>query len=339
MILQHVQDAQGRGARLHEACRVMGLDPRTVQRWRAQGGGEDRRDGPRREPRNKLSPTERRRVLDVAASPEYRDLSPQQIVPVLADKGVFLASESTFYRILRASQLLAHRGRCRPASRQRPRAHVASGPNQVWSWDITYLRTTVRGSFLLLYMIVDVWSRKIVGWAVHREESGEHAAALFTAACLAESVDPRGIVLHSDNGAPMKGSTMLATLQRLGVVPSFSRPSVSDDNPYSEALFRTLKYRPDYQSCFEGPAAASRWVAGFVSWYNDTHLHSAIRFVTPGQRHRLLDRALLTRRHAVYQAARRRRPIRWTGNTRNWNPIDIVTLNPGKEAAIIPSAA
>lgn len=339
MILLHLQDAQTHGARLHEACRVVGLDPRTVQRWRAQGGGEDRRDGPRREPRNKLSLSERRRVLNVATSPEYRDLSPQQIVPVLADQGIFLASEATFYRILRASQLLAHRGRSRPASRQRPRAHVASGPNQVWSWDITYLRTTVRGSFLLLYMIVDVWSRKIVGWAVHREESSEHAAALFSAACLAESVNPRGIVLHSDNGAPMKGSTMLATLQRLGVVPSFSRPHVSDDNPYSESLFRTLKYRPDYRSCFQDPAEATSWVAGFVSWYNDSHLHSAIRFVTPGQRHRQLDRAILTRRHAVYEAARRRRPARWTGSTRNWNAVELVTLNPGKEAGLLPSAA
>lgn len=239
MILQLIDEALAAGARLAPVCGVLGLSARTVQRWREQGGGEDRRYGPHQDPANKLTPGERRRLLKVVNSPEYRDLPPKQIVPRLADLGEYLASESTIYRLLRDEDLMAHRQPSRPA-RSRPREWVASGPGQVWSWDITYLKSPVRGQFYYLYLITDVWSRKAVGWAVHTEESADHAAALFCQACDDLDLYPDGIVLHSDNGGPMKGSTMLATLQRLGVVASFSRPRVSDDNPFSEAIFRTL---------------------------------------------------------------------------------------------------
>jgi hypothetical protein len=143
-------------------------------------------------------------------------------------------------------------------------------------------------------------------------------------------VDPEGLILHTDNGGPMKGSTMLATLQRLGIVPSFSRPKVSDDNPYSEALFRTLKYRPEYPGRpFDSLAEAREWVAGFVQWYNTVHLHSAICFVSPDDRHFGREHDLLKKRREVYEAARRRHPERWsTGKTRNWDPVRVVVLNP-----------
>lgn len=145
------------------------------------------------------------------------------------------------------------------------------------------------------------------------------------------TVEAGRIVLHSDNGGPMKGSTMLATLQRLGVVPSFSRPGVSDDNPFSEALFRTLKYRPEYpRKPFSTIAQARLWVAGFVAWYNNVHRHSSIRFVTPEQRHQGHDVAVLARRAQLYEQARRRRPERWARGTRNWTPAGAVYLNPQK---------
>jgi putative transposase len=177
--------------------------------------------------------------------------------------------------------------------------------------------------------MLDVWSRKIVGWAVHDEETAEHAAALFLAICRAQRLDPAGIVLHADNGGPMKGATMVATLERLGVLASFSRPGVSDDNAYSESLFRTMKYRPTFPTRpFADLAAAQAWVAAFVHWYNTQHLHSAIRFVTPADRHAGRDTALLVARRAVYSRARRRTPARWSGSTRNWDPINAVHLNP-----------
>ncbi len=330
MTLAEIEKAIAAGARQWKACEVVGLSVRALERWRARGGGEDRRRGPNTAPGNKLSEQERARVLEVVNSPKFRDLSPKQIVPALADRGEYLASESSVYRILRAERLLSHREKSRaPTKRHRPDEHVATAANQVWSWDITYLKSPVRGIFWYLYMAVDIWSRRIVAWAVHTEESSEHASALLAEAYRREDVVPGSLVVHMDNGSPMKGATLVATLQKLGVMTSYSRPSVSNDNPYSESLFRTLKYRPVYPSGpFESIEAARRWVVDFVRWYNTQHLHSAIRFVTPADRHSGLDLTILEQRKEVYEKARTRRPDRWTAQARNWNPIEEVRLNP-----------
>jgi transposase InsO family protein len=322
------------GATLAAACRLTGISPRTVRRWRTSVTKADGRCGPREVPANALSDAERENVLRVVNSPEYRDLSPKQIVPRLADEGRYLASESTMYRILREAGQLAHRSRARaPVSRPVER-HVARRPDEVWSWDITYLKTPVRGVFLYLYLIMDVFSRKIVGWSVHADESAEHAASLMRTTCGSLGLDPGGIVLHSDNGGPMKGSTMLATLQWLGVVPSFSRPSVKNDNAFSEALFRTLKYRPEYPSKpFASIADASAWVDNFVHWFNTEHRHSAIRFVTPEERHEGFEAEILNQRRRLYERARRKHPHRWSGAIRNWSPIQEVYLNPEERRA------
>jgi putative transposase len=334
MILDLVDEMAGAKVPLERACKVIGVSKRTVERWRGQGGGEDQRQGPSSLPSNKLSAKEREQVLNVSNSVEYRDLSPKQIVPKLADKGTYIASESTFYRILRKEGQLAHRERSRPAWRK-PVEQVATGPCQVWSWDITYLRSALRGCFFYLYMVVDIWSRKIVGWTVEESESTDLAAVLFSQTCARLGIDPKGLVLHSDNGGPMKGSTMLATLQRLGVVPSFSRPHVSDDNPYSEALFHTLKYRPSYPSNpFSSIEEARQWVTGFVAWYNSEHLHSAIGFVAPDDRHDGRDILLLERRRQVYERAHRKHPERWSGPTRSWEHVERVRLNPQCDSAI-----
>ncbi len=334
MILGLIDEAVGAGARLAPACKIIGLSVKTIQRWRKQGGGCDRRHGPHSEPGNKLSAAERQEVLEIATSSKYCDLSPHQIVPRLADEGSYVASEATMYRILRAEALLSHREPSRPAVSRRPEGRVAPGPNQVAAGDITYLCSPVRGSFYYLYVILDVWSRKIMGAEVYKEESMELASELFEQTCGRHELDPDGLVLHSDNGSPMKGATMLATLKRLGVAASFSRPRVSDDNPFSEALFRTVKMRPEYPS---GPFAslenARLWVAGFVRWYNTEHLHSSIRFVTPEDRHTGREEGLLQQRQRVYERARRRNPRRWSGATRNWQPIQTVYLNPEKKSS------
>ena len=276
-----------------------------------------------------MSEAERALVVAVATCPTFRDLPACQIVPILADAGVYLASERSFYRILEQERLLAHRGKARVAAHSRPVEQKADGPNQVWSWDITYLRSPIRGSFYYLYLVVDVWSRKIVGWKVHECESPEFAAELIQEAVKREGADPERLVLHSDNGGPMKGATLLATLTALGIVPSFSRPRVSDDNPYSEALFRTVKYRPEYPSApFRSLEEAREWVEAFVGWYNNEHRHSAIRFVTPAQRHNGEHLLVLSGRKEVYEEAKRNRPDRWSGQVRDWEPIGEVVLNP-----------
>jgi putative transposase len=337
-----VEEAVRAGARRAAAAEILGLTVRTLQRWADQGpGSEDQRRGPHTEPANKLSAAERRRVLDVVNSPKYRDLAPAQIVPRLADEeGIYLASESTLYRVLREEKQLAHRQRSRPATSTRPAEQMATGPNQVYSWDITYLPGPVRGTFFYLYLILDVWSRKIVGAVVHDTECSDLASQLFEATCWREGLDPEGLVLHSDNGSPMKGATMLATLHRLGVIPSFSRPHVSDDNPYSEALFRTLKFRPEYPCVpFASLEAARAWVAAFIDWYNTEHRHSAIRYVTPAERHHGREEAVLERRRRIYEAARQEHPERWSGQVRNWTPIATVRLNPDRKEPQVDQAA
>ena len=329
MILAALHEAQIAGARLGAACQVIGVSPRTIQRWKHHADGDDRRCGPRHRPGNALSAREETLVLGLMTSAQYRHLSPKQLVPRLADEGRYLASESTMYRLKRRLGLSAPRPPlCRTEVTRATTVHRAVRTNQVWSWDITYLPTVVRGRFLRLYLVIDVWSRRIVGWEIHDEESAERAAMLIQRICTETDIDPAGLVLHSDNGKPMRGSTMIATLQWLGIVPSFSRPHVCNDNPYSEALFRTLKHTPAYPRLpFVSSEAAHRWVTRFVTWYNTEHHHSAIRYVTPHQRHTGADVAILTRRRRLYERARRRTPMRWSGKIRNWAPIDVVELN------------
>jgi putative transposase len=328
-----VVEAAKNGARRSKACEILGISLRTLQRWEKGPDDGDKRAGPKSRPANSLSEAEKMLVVAVATSPQFRDLSPAQIVPILADGGVYIASEASFYRILRQQKMLTHRSSARPSIHSHPKEYVATAANQVWSWDITYLKSSVRGRFYYLYLVVDVFSRMIVGWSVHEEESAELASALILEACLRHGVDPHKLILHSDNGGPMKGATMLATLQWLGIVPSFSRPSVKDDNAFSEALFRTLKYRPEYPSApFESLEQASSWVKGFVQWYNFEHRHSGIRFLIPASRHYGQEESILNKRKEVYEEARKANPIRWTTGTRNWERISEVRLNPLKRS-------
>ncbi len=233
-----------------------------------------------------------------------------------------------FIALLAAESQLGHRRSERPAqARTKPRAVCATAPNQLYSWDITYLPSAIRGQFFYLYLFVDIFSRKVVGWQVYEEESSALAGGLLRDLCQRERIRPKQLVLHSDNGSPMKGATMLATLRQLGVTPSLSRPSVSNDNPYSEALFKALKYRPRYPL---GPFAqvtdARGWVTCLVGWYNHGHRHSAIRFVTPAQRHEGLDEKLLHNRKVVYEGARSQNPRRWGGTTRCGKKSKLSTL-------------
>jgi len=329
-VMDLVAEAIGAGARQDKACAAISLSERTLQRWQRDVLRGDQRPVRVQAPSNRLSELEREQLLAVANSEEFANLPPSQIVPRLADQGVYMASESTFYRVLKAHNQLGHRGAERPVqTRLKPRALTANAPGQLYSWDITYLPTPVKGIYFYLYLFMDIFSRKIVGWQIYDVESSERAGEVVRDICQRENIAPEQVVLHSDNGSPMKGGTMPATLQALGVMPSFTRPSVSNDNPYSESLFKTLKYRPAYpRTAFESLLAARQWVGGFVHWYNHEHRHSAIRFITPAQRHAGLEAALLRKRAAVYQAARAAHPERWSGDTRNWDPVSIVRLNP-----------
>ncbi len=326
-VLGLVQDTVDLGARLGKTCEVIGLSIRTYQRWRNADGGQDKRPDATRVAGNALTEPEREELLSVSTSSEYRDMSPNVIVPILAEKGSYLGSESSMYRILREKNMLDHRSDSRPPhKRAKPPELVATGPNQVWSWDITYLRTSIRGVFFYLYLHMDIWSKLIVGWSVEEKEDDDIAADVFAETCLRH--DAECVNLHSDNGGPMKSASMMATLHYLGVIPSFSRPGVSDDNPFSESLFKTLKYRPGYPGSFRTMDEAREWMSDFVGWYNKEHRHSSIKYVTPESRHYGLDVEILKKRKEVYRQAKARHPERWSGETRNWDPIRSVTLNP-----------
>jgi transposase InsO family protein len=335
-----IDEAHANGARLFMACKELGISIRTRQRWlrdaSARTVNEDgRKNAVREKPAGALSEEERRRILEVANSLEYASRPPAQIVADLADKGEWLASESTIYRVLREKGHQHHRGRAKNPVRRPPASHSATAPNQVWTWDITFLKTPVRGIYYYLYMIVDIYSRCIVGWEVYEEETGECARELITRAYIRQALwrKDRPLVLHSDNGSPMKASTFRATLERLGITDSYSRPRTSDDNAYSEALFRTLKYRPEYPAFgFENLEAARGWTHQFVQWYNEIHRHSALRYVTPGQRHRGESAAILAARKVVFEEAKRKHPERWKGRSaRNLDEAEVVWLNPEKD--------
>jgi transposase InsO family protein len=331
--IQHVREAQSAGARQSKACEISGISAKTFQRWCAENGKKDGRIETGREPRNKLSKLERQRIISTACEDEHADLSAAKLVPTLADKGIYIGSESTVYRVLKANGQLKHRQRSRPGKKNnKPIPLIATKPNEIYSWDITYLPTAVRGLFYYLYLVLDIYSRKIVGWQVYENESAALAADLMKDICQREAIERDEVVLHSDNGSAMKGATMLATLQELGVVPSFSRPCVSNDNPYSESMFRTLKYRPNYpEKPFSSLASARSWVSEFAQWYNHEHLHSSIQFITPAQRHCGNDAVILEKRKQVYLKAQRKNPHRWSGNIRNWDVVNEVYLNPEKQ--------
>ncbi len=325
-----IDEAIASDCRQVKACEVFNIDERTLQRWRKSDS--DERRGPITTPANKLSDSERELIIKTATSLDFVNVSPHQMVPRLADQGKYLASESTIYRVLKAEKLTAHRGQSSPRVIVRPKPFEAVKPNQIYTWDITYLQTTVRGEFYYLYLFLDIFSRKIVGWNIHFTQESVLSAKLLEEICLQEGIQKNQVVVHADNGGPMKGATMLATMQRLGVIPSFSRPSVSNDNPFSESLFKTIKYCPIFpEKPFANITEAKEWMKKFVNWYNNIHLHSGIKFVTPESKHQGNDVEILKNRNEVYENAKKNNPNRWSGKTRNWNAVTSIKLNPLKE--------
>ena len=342
-IIGLINQARHDGARLAVACETAEIDPVTYRRWQCgtQVVADRRATAQRPVPTNKLTEQEREAILDACHSESFQSLPPSQIVPTLADQGEYLGSESSFYRVLREANEQQHRGRAQSRQkRAKPTAYCTTGPNQCWSWDVTWLKSPTRGKFYYLYMMVDVFSRKVTAWEVHDVESGEHASKLLQRGVLAENCASTLHCLHADNGSIQTSSTLRATLERLGVEASYSRPRTSNDNAISEALFRTTKYRPDYPyDGFESLEQAREWCRVFVHWYNQEHKHSALKFVTPSQRHTGEDITILAKREALYQEARASNPLRWSGATRNWQRPATMTLNPDKTEEKLEKAA
>ena len=334
LAVELIREANQHGARLAEACRELNISVRTYERWVSEGGiKEDQRPlVPRPEPKNKLTLEEKQEILEVVKKEEFVHLPPSQIVPKLADQSIYIASESTFYRLLRLESMQNHRGRSKRPERKLPESYLATKPNQVWTWDITWVPGPIKGAYYRLYMIIDIFSRKVVGWEVWESEDAVYAEELIKKTVISEKIAGEPLVLHSDNGSPMKAATFQALLEKLGIQSSYSRPRVSNDNPYSEAMFRTMKYRPEYPfKGFDTLESSRIWAAKFVHWYNVEHQHSGLKFVTPHQCHTGEYIDVLEKRKEIYEQAKQKHPERWSRSTRDWTAHNLVALNPMKD--------
>ena len=337
-LIQLIREASKNGARRKLACSEAGISVRTYYRWTPSGRvqADGRPMASRPVPKNKLTQSEHEQIIRLCNQPEFASLPPSQIVPTLMDNGCYIASVSSFYRVLKHANQLHHRGRSKVRRKiAKPTTYKAESANEVWSWDITYCPSVVKGQFYYLYMIEDIYSRKIVGYEVHESECGYKAAELLQRTCWREKIANKPLVLHSDNGAPMKSVTMKVKMEELGIASSYNRPRVSNDNPFSESTFRTLKYRPNWPSSgFKSLDEVQSWVHSFVDWYNNDHKHSRIKFVTPSQRHQGIDGVILAKRKLILEAAKEKNPLRWSGDVQNCEAEGPVTLNPVRDIEV-----
>lgn len=300
------------------ACRAFGVAERTFHHRKAAAEG---RLAPRpsraRPPEEhatvpwRIPDAERGHIRAVLCSERFGDLAPAQIYATLLDEGVYLCSERTMYRILAEHDLVRERRRGHQRQGHSPPRVHATGPNQAWSWDISYLRGPVIRSWFYLYVVLDIFSRKIVAWSIDPTESDTVAQRLIRTACRREGIDPDQLILHSDRGAQMTSNTIAELLEELGVTRSLSRPRTSDDNPYSEAAFKTVKYRPNYPDRFETIDEARTWTRRFVHWYNHQHYHSAIAYLHPADVHAQRTTEIVAARQHVLDTAYQANPERF----------------------------
>ena len=302
---------------VERACRAFGVSPRTFAHRRQAAEGRlpprpSRATGqPRKLPEWTLPSDERQRVQAVLCSERFADLAPAQVYATLLDDGIYLCSVSTMYRILREQNLTTERRR---GHRRRPHAVPrvqATGPNQVWTWDISRLRGPAVRQWFYLYVLIDIYSRQIVAWSVDVVESDKVAHRLIDTAAKREGIDADQLTLHSDRGAQMTSTTIAELLEDLGVTRSLSRPRTSNDNPYSEANFKTVKYRPDYPARFESISEARSWMRWFVAWYNAEHYHSGIGYLHPADVHAGNTDTIVAARQNVLNDAYQANPARF----------------------------
>jgi len=292
---------------------------------------------PRPTPRRALSSEETNRILQVMNSERFVDSSPAEVVNTLAQEGTYLASERTVYRKLAAAnQVRERRAQRRHPAYARPEL-VATAPNQVWSWDITKLLTFQKFKYLFLYVVMDIYSRYVVGWMLAEYENASLACNLIEETCHRQGVQPHVLTLHSDRGAPMRSRTLAQLMASLDVRSSFSRPHVSNDNPYSESFFRTAKYRPGFPGKVTGLPEGERVCAELFPWYNEVHCHSGIAYLTPATVHLGDPQAALDRRHQTQLAAYNLHPERFVhGPPQRQGLPPAVYINPPQTEATPP---
>lgn len=293
------------------ACRALGMSRSTLYYQRRPPDPPKPVAEPRKPPRHAISEAERQQVLDALNSERFMDKSPTEVYATLLDERTYLCSTRTMYRILAAnSEVKERRNILRHPAYSKPEL-IAEAPNQVWSWDITKLRGPVKWTYYYLYVILDIYSRYVVGWMIADRESGDLAKQLIEATCEKHGVDTTKLIIHSDRGSSMTSQVVGNLLADLGITKSHSRPYTSDDNPFSESQFKTMKYRPEFPERFGSAQDARAFCRSFFAWYNNEHHHSGIALLTPAQVHYGKAEEVLAARHQVLLEAYRTYPERF----------------------------
>lgn len=327
-----IDEALAAGARQFRACEVIGLDERRLRRWRLSDG--DGRTGGYRATDQALTEAEKDLIVEAMGAEDLCNLPPKQAFHRLMDRGVYLCSYTTFLRVLKERKLVqSKRKQTRTGRGKRPEL-VATAPNQVWCWDISWLESPVIGKYFFLYMIIDMYSRKVVGWGVAAQESGALARKIFARALEAEGVCANQLIVHADNGKPMRSRTLLSLFELLAVTASFGRPHTSNDNAYAESLFATFKGRVAYPEHFCSLASAREYCAAFFQWYNTEHLHSGLDYVTPIQVHSGAHREVFAQRNAQRKEHRRLHPQRYGGRAKVYAVEETVRLKHRVQLAV-----
>lgn len=318
--LQHLVPLVG----VAPACTALGVNRASYYRWQKPSTPK----APRPRSARALSDDEKRRVLDVLDSERFMDKTPREVYAELLDENTYLCSVRTMYRILAAhGQVRERRNQRRHPAYVKPEL-VARKPNQVWSWDITKVPGPQRGIYFSLYVVLDIFSRYIVGWTIARTESARIARSLLAAAVEAEGIHPGQLTCHSDRGTPMLAKSTALLYADLGIDPSYSRPRVSDDNPYSEAAFKTLKYRPEIPERFGSVHDARSTFAALFDWYNNRHYHTGIALLTPADLHHGRAEQIVEARQRVLDAAYAERPERFGRPPVHPMPPEASWINP-----------
>lgn len=319
-----IDEAISAGARQSRACEVIGLCERRLRSWRSTS--VDGRTGGYRATDQALTEEEKDRIVETMNAEELRELPLKQAFHTLMDRGVYLASFSTVRRVmLERGERSRKTGTRKRNAGKRPEL-VATAPNQVWCWDISWLESPTKGKYFFLYMIIDMFSRKVVGWSVAAQESGTLARKIFAYALAAEGIRANQLIVHADNGKPMRSHTLQSLFNLLAVTASHGRPHTSNDNAYAESLFATFKDRVSYPDYFRSLSAAREYCARFFTWYNSEHLHSGLDYLTPSQVHTGAWQEIIGQRNVLLDAHRQQHPQRYGGTKKRYALPELVRL-------------
>jgi len=315
------------------ACEALDVPRSTLYRSRQPQAASQ----PRPTPSHALSEDERAEVRETLNSERFMDQSPRQVYAALLDERRYLCSVSTMYRVLRVHDEVRERRNIRRHPIYKKPELLATGPNQVWSWDITVMRGPVKWMYFALYNVLDIFSRYVVGWMVAEVQTSELARQLVAVTAQKQGIAPGQLTLHNDNGSPMKGQPLVSLLETLGIDHSYSRPHTSDDNPFSEAQFKTMKYRPDYPDRFSDIEAARDWARTFFDWYNYEHYHSGLNLLTPASVHYGEAEAIQQQRQATMADAYTANPRRFaSGLPQVKGAPKAVWINPPADTENLP---